>query len=319
LDLVGVVATILMVGLVVGFSYLARQASRSRGLEMALQAIMVLGGLLHALLALLALTISSYLSMGLALAGVLWTLLAFRGPSALLLRPLPADPRIPIHRFAVALAFGLMAINLSLAFSWSKVVGGVDVTEIRGLGSLWLLLVNDAGLVAVALAGVGWPEDRSLVAALKRLGIEAVSLWGLGLGLGVAAGLLAFGAALEAAAQAVGIAPDRASEVAMRQMLELAGRSPLRIAVIAVATGLSEEILFRGALQPRLGVVPTSLIFASFHVQYGVGLGFLEVVVAGLALGMLRDRLGTIPAALAHGAYNAGVLAILSLSAAAQG
>lgn len=319
MDLVGIVATVVMAGLVVGLSYLARRARGSRSLEAVLQAIMVLGGLLQVLSAVLALALSVYLSAGLSVAGVLWGVLAFRRPSTYLLRPLPVDPEVPMHRLAVALALGLMAVNLSVAFSWSRLVAQIDVGDIRGLGSLWLLLVNDLGLLAVALAGVGWPEDRSFGEAMDRLGLKKLRGVGAGAALAVALGLLAFGAGIESIAGLLGMGSDRASEIAMRQMLELAGRSPLRIAVIAMATGFSEEVLFRGALQPRLGLVITALVFASFHVQYGVGIGFIEVLGAGLVLGVLRDRFGTLSSAVAHGVYNAEVLAILSFTPFGQG
>ncbi len=311
--------TLLLVGITVGLSYLARRARQSRGLEAMLKALMVLGGLLQLVSALLALSLSTYLAAGLCTSGIIWTLLALRRSAALLLRPVPLDPDVPVHRLAAAVAMGLTALNLAVALSWSKLAVQVEVTDLRGLGSLWLLLVNDIGLIAVALAGVGWPEDRTFTQALDRLGINGMTGWGLIASIGVAVGLVAFGIGIEAAAQALGLAPDRATEIAMRQMAELAGRSPLRIAVIAGATGLSEELLFRGALQPRLGLLLTSLVFASFHVQYGVGLGFLEVAVAGVALGVLRDRFGTLSAAVAHGLYNAIVLAIVSLAPLGQG
>ena len=38
--------------------------------------------------------------------------------------------------------------------------------------------------------------------------------------------------------------------------------------LISVTAGVSEEIAFRGALQPIFGLWPTALIFALFHLQY---------------------------------------------------
>src|SRR3712207_7585562 len=40
----------------------------------------------------------------------------------------------------------------------------------------------------------------------------------------------------------------------------------------SVGAGLGEETLFRGAVQPVLGILPTSILFASMHVQYGPSL-----------------------------------------------
>jgi len=41
--------------------------------------------------------------------------------------------------------------------------------------------------------------------------------------------------------------------------------TPVGIAAIAVLPAICEEILFRGALQPRLGLVVTALLFTSIH------------------------------------------------------
>ncbi len=317
MDLIGIVATIVAVGLVVAVSYLARRAAHSHGLELVLQGLMVLGGSLQVVGGLVLLAISPYLAAGIGLSGILWITVAFKGVARFLLRPMPLEPLLPIHRVAAALAFGMAAVNISVAFSWHRVADRVDVEGLGSLVSLSLLLVNDIGLLAVAMAGIGWPEERDLSSALKRLGIAPLGTTGVLWSLGAAGALLAFGFGVEAGVGLLGMEPDRASEIAMKQMLALAAHNPLRIFVIAAATGLSEEVLFRGALQPRLGLLMTSLVFASFHVQYGVGIGFVEVFVAGVVLGILREKLGTLAAAVSHGVYNAGVLTILTLGASA--
>ena len=40
-------------------------------------------------------------------------------------------------------------------------------------------------------------------------------------------------------------------------------------AVAAILLGIGEEVLFRGAIQPRYGVFLTALAFAALHTQYG--------------------------------------------------
>ena len=57
--------------------------------------------------------------------------------------------------------------------------------------------------------------------------------------------------------------------------------------VLAAAAGLSEELLFRGALQPIFGIVPTSLIFAVSHVQYGLSPATLTVFLLSVILGIV--------------------------------
>lgn len=83
------------------------------------------------------------------------------------------------------------------------------------------------------------------------------------------------------------------------------------LVLLAVLSGFGEEVLFRGALQPLLGLVLTSLIFGALHVgpdrRYLVWT--LWAVVAGFVLGMLYNVTGGILApATAHALNNAAVL-----------
>lgn len=45
----------------------------------------------------------------------------------------------------------------------------------------------------------------------------------------------------------------------------IAPLSSMEITVLAVASGFAEEIFFRGAMQPVLGLTATSLVFGAFH------------------------------------------------------
>ncbi|TMF15640.1 MAG: CPBP family intramembrane metalloprotease, partial [Chloroflexi bacterium] len=70
--------------------------------------------------------------------------------------------------------------------------------------------------------------------------------------------------------------------------------------VFAVLAGISEEVLFRGALQPRAGIVITALLFTAIHVHYGATPVAASVFVAGLAYGWLRRHMNTTTAIMAH-------------------
>jgi len=80
---------------------------------------------------------------------------------------------------------------------------------------------------------------------------------------------------------------------------------PVGIATIAITAGICEELFFRGALQPRLGLVWPALVFASVHTQYGLSLDALAVLVLALGLGLLRRYTNTTTSALCHVTYNA--------------
>ena len=74
---------------------------------------------------------------------------------------------------------------------------------------------------------------------------------------------------------------------------------------LGLSAGISEELLFRGALQPRLGVLLTTLLFALGHLQYGLTLATLQVFIIGLVLGLMRKRTGGVVLCIVtHAAYN---------------
>ena len=68
------------------------------------------------------------------------------------------------------------------------------------------------------------------------------------------------------------------------------------------ATG--EELLFRGAIQPRYGVVFTSLVFALLHVQYDPSFVVFGVFATGIVFGLERKYLNTSSSIITHAAYN---------------
>lgn len=66
------------------------------------------------------------------------------------------------------------------------------------------------------------------------------------------------------------------------------------ILVLAVASSVGEELLFRGALQPWLGLIPATMVFALLHI--GPGSRFLpwtaSAFVVGLLFGVMYEQLG---------------------------
>ncbi len=85
--------------------------------------------------------------------------------------------------------------------------------------------------------------------------------------------------------------------------------------LLAAAAGVGEELFFRGALQPIFGIVPTSLIFAISHVQYGLSPATLTVFLLSVVLGIIRKRSNTTVSILVHFGYNftLGLLSLLAL------
>jgi membrane protease YdiL (CAAX protease family) len=94
---------------------------------------------------------------------------------------------------------------------------------------------------------------------------------------------------------------------------------PIGIAALALLPGICEEILFRGALQPRLGLLATAALFTSIHTQYGLSFDAIAVLVVAIGLGVIRRYANTTTSCICHVSYNllAGIGIASSLTGAA--
>ncbi|HEX2108501.1 MAG TPA: CPBP family intramembrane glutamic endopeptidase [Rubrobacteraceae bacterium] len=170
------------------------------------------------------------------------------------------------------------------------------------------ILTSQLPFVAVALFGVGLGVRRSPRETLARLGYGPISSKQLGVV------VLFIGAALAVSVAADALFAELQPDL-YRKVGELSdslfnpvGLSPFSAVLfgllIGVGAGLGEETLFRGAVQPVLGILPTSILFASMHVQYGPSLLLGYVFLLSIGLGLLRGRINTTASFLAHAGYN---------------
>jgi len=157
------------------------------------------------------------------------------------------------------------------------------------------------GFTMLSLGAVGFAITRSVRETVARLGLERFGGRDvLAAGLGLAA-ILALNVVMEWFA--VRFAPvSWARDQAMNQMI--AGRlTRTETLLLGVSAGIGEELAMRGALQPRFGLVGTSLLFAVLHVQYSA-LGILTIAALGMILGAIRSRTSTTTAITVHVLYD---------------
>ena len=84
--------------------------------------------------------------------------------------------------------------------------------------------------------------------------------------------------------------------------------TPLGAVVVGIVAGLGEEVAVRGILQPRLGLMVSSLFFAAIHgLQYQWD-GLISVLVVGIFLGLVRKRSNTTMSAMVHAMYDFVIL-----------
>lgn len=164
-------------------------------------------------------------------------------------------------------------------------------------------VLNAIGLPLVALSLVGIFITRDWRASLQRLGLLRLTFRQAVLSLVLVAPLLAADQLFNFIGRQVQPAEFERLDVVLRAMSANV-TNPLIALVIALAAGFGEEILFRGAIQPRLGIFLTTLAFAAAHVQYGPTIAIAAVFTLGLVFAWERKSISTTAAIVTHAAYN---------------
>ncbi len=222
---------------------------------------------------------------------------------------LPIDPDNPVHVLALILAtilFGTQAASIV----FTDVLGFIAAQSPETLLGAFL---NEVPLLVLAAAGVGLFVRRDVRASGERLGFVRPAWWHIVLALAAGGIFLAvltgFDVANHALLPALARRVDAVNEHAFSQLVNSGW---IGVATIALLPGICEDALFRGALQPRLGLVPTALLFTSIHGQYGFSLDLAGVFVVGLCLGLIRKYTNTTTSMTAHVTSN--LLASISLA-----
>ena len=238
-----------------------------------------------------------------------------------LARLLPIDPRSTVHAIALSVVTGATIIG----FGQLAAAGGVppllemveampEVAEGAGGNELLAMVYGFAWTLPAGLMAVGFPVVRTLGQTLQRLGLVRPTgrqvIGALVLAVLMVGGAWLLDAGISRVWQALGW--PRTDTAAFERLLGGA-ISPLGAVVIGVTAGVGEEMVVRGALQPRLGILLSNLFFASLHAfQYGFD-GVLSVFVIGLILGVVRARSNTTTSSIVHGVYDFILVMIAAL------
>ncbi len=241
----------------------------------------------------------------------LWGLLVSLQPTRRLLgRIMPLDPSSPVHTLALVLA-GYLVGNTLLTL----VLGGLEeLAETAVAVTVADVVIQQLAFVAVAFAGVGVIMRRDPQATLKRLGLVRPTAAQLLIGLAWIA-ILVFMQGLAGGIWAW-LNPDLAATLeGLNESLLGDFDTVGEWLILALAAGIGEEILFRGAIQPVFGLGITSLLFAVVHVQYGFTPITVVVFLIGIILGLIRKRYNTTTAIFVHVGYNftLGLLSLLAV------
>jgi len=227
----------------------------------------------------------------------------------LLARIMPINPESPVHSLALFLSIYLIGYTLLLLSQ-----GGLSgLAESAEPAPLFSLILQGFLFALVAMFGVGFVIRRRGRELAHRLGLERPTLKQLA----VAVGLILILVLLQACAGLIWgyLNPDQSKIMEdIGEVLFTEIDTVWEWLILALATGISEEVLFRGALQPALGLGFTSVLFALIHIQYGFSPVTLFIVLLAIVLGLVRRYYSTTITIFIHVGYNftLGMLAVLA-------
>lgn len=236
-------------------------------------------------------------------------------------RRLGFDPpgfREPARRVAGLGALAL-ALGLAVFFPLSR-IGAADGPVDYAAVPVWQLFLVHAVLVAAMggwwAAGYAGTAPAPGGSAADQLGLASRSI-GRELGLGLVFGIGAWFAVLAtvvlvALALAAAGGGDLLPKEPPAAIPWLAGQ-PLALRLgLAASAGVVEELFFRGLLQPRIGLVASTAMFALAHLAYDQPFLLVGVTLLSVLYGLLvRWRQNLWAAITAHFLFDAIQLAIV--------
>jgi uncharacterized protein len=227
-----------------------------------------------------------------------------------LARVTPLEPASAIDMTGLCVVLGLLGFFVGTALA-PMADNPPDVIPSIGIAEL---LVQAGAFVAIAYIAVGFPYWRDLRDATERLGIVAPD--SRTIGVAIAATFASFVVAAIAGLISQQLEPGL-SESLDQIVDEMTAQvqNPIGAIVLGASAGLGEEAIFRGALQPRFGIIIPSLLFMMLHgPQYGFNLALLGLFGVSIILGLVRKHVNTTAAMITHALFNAvQVLALSSM------
>src|SRR4030095_258280 len=222
------------------------------------------------------------------------------------------DPQSFLHATALATVFAIMFMSMIPLLA----VGGppaLPLLQLQMNGAnppdadeqLRTTFYSFVWALPGTFLAVGYPLRRTVREAQQRLGLVRPSLRQLVLSIVMIGALLGvmplMGHGIEYLWKALGW--PLTDEESIKQLFGFT-TGLVGAAVAAVVAGLGEELVFRGVLQPRLGILLPALMFTAVHaLQYNFA-ALLQVLFLGVVFGLIRKRTNTTTSAIIHGGYD---------------
>ena len=224
----------------------------------------------------------------------------------LLSRWLSIRPESPVHLVSLVMSSYLLAWSLLNLF-W---VGGIPgLQETVETVPLWSIVIQALVFCLFAFVGVGLFTRRPWKLTLVRLGVARIPRRSMLIAAASVMGLLMVN--MTVTIIWVLVNPEQVEALGQISEVLLGGVDSFgSIFMVAVCSSVSEELLFRGAMQPRFGILFTSILFALVHLQYAISPATLLILIIGIVLGVLRRQFGTWTAIFTHFGYNFSLLVL---------
>ena len=306
--IVSLLSGAVLVGVVYGLVFWGHRARTDRSARVGIYLLFGLpGGLLSA--AGLALTTNGQVGGPLILGlGLAFSLPLFKPFRRLIAQVTPMDPSSPIDLCGLAMILAVMTFLIIQARLTGPVELGEGESGALAGNAAWLVLTM-VTFVAVAYASVGYRIYRNGDDATRRLGLTVPDLKTIGISL--ACVIPCFIVSTIGSLLTVAFQPDLVDNVEETMDQITNGlQNPAGALLIGLTAGIGEELLFRGAVQPRFGIVIAALIWTTLHFQYEFSFILVGLFGVGIVLGFQRKYFGTTSAIITHATYNMIVVGI---------
>jgi membrane protease YdiL (CAAX protease family) len=199
-------------------------------------------------------------------------------------------PDDPVHLLGSGVFWG------AIGFLGGQLVAAPEPAEVTTF-EVGPIIVQGFFFIALALVDRDWAAVRNRLALVRPTPGGLAATAGAVFLAFISSGI--FSALTRATNQEYADEIDRSLEV-----MTTSNPSYLAAPLIGLSAGIGEELLFRGALQPRYGIVLTSILFALLHAQYGLSFITFGTFTLGCIFGILAMRHGTTHAIIGHTLYN---------------
>jgi membrane protease YdiL (CAAX protease family) len=308
-NLFTLISTAVVIAILYGIVFWANRAKTDRSASVGIYLLFGLpGGLLT--VAGTALMTTTDLGEGpfILASGIAFLLPLIKPFRKLVARFTPMDPNSPIDLCGLAFVIWIPAFLVIAAIQSGPVdVGSDEATSLTE--NAFYLVLTAATFVGIAYVAVGYRIYRTGEDATKRLGLTMPSIRTVAISLAMV--IPCFVVSMIGSALTVAFQPDVVDNLdeTMDQMTNGLD-NPIGALLIGLTAGIGEEVLFRGAIQPRFGIVIAALFWTTLHVQYDFSFILVGLFGVGILLGVQRKYFGTTSAVITHAVYNMLVVGI---------